>query len=99
MSCTFALPVVFERPCWRPGDRRKIYGSGRTVDIMAGMYFDEDYGFGTYYAADGQTYLCNEAMARDLADSSGIQYVWVDAGKCSGGVYQTDYRYMPGVFS
>lgn len=83
------------RPPWNHMGYHQVAGTGRRIPIVAGLYWDQGSGLGTYYSADGKSYLCNDVAARSMAEADGVDLDHQYAGEHTGGVVCVNYRFDP----
>lgn len=83
------------RPPWAHLKALRVRGTGRLVDLKAGLYWDEGRGLGTYYSADGRSYLCNAFSACCMALEEDVPFAHVAAGRHTGGVFSVNYKFDP----
>lgn len=83
------------RPPWAHLGYLQVAGTGERVAVVAGLYWDQGDGLGTYYSANGRSYLCNLAAARSMALSDGVAIDHRLAGEHTGAVACVNYAYDP----
>jgi len=64
--------------------------SGRKVALVPGLFLYGGFGHGTYYSRDGAAVGCGSSEARDMAETEGSRYRYIDSLEGYTGTYLGD---------